>query len=68
MEILIFKILSAGEYKVYALKDDNGSRTYDSKTEMFAFANSAVMVNSNTTHDTLYAYVEEKEKPKGFTK
>ena len=59
-----FENLSAGEYKVYALKDGDGSRTYNSKLEMFAFANSAVTVSSNTTPVSLYAYAEQKEKPK----
>jgi uncharacterized protein (DUF2141 family) len=59
-----FLNLAPGEYKVYALKDDNGSRTYDSKTELFAFADSSVMVNNNTSPVLLYAYAAEKEKPK----
>lgn len=59
-----FQNLSEGTYKVYALKDDDGSRTYDSKTEMFAFADSVIHVTGNTPAANLYAYVEEKEKPK----
>lgn len=59
-----FTNLPAGEYKVYILKDGNGSRTYDSKLEMFAFADDAVKVSRNTSPVTLYAYQEEKEKPK----
>jgi len=57
-----FHNLSAASYKVYALKDVDGSRTYNKPTELFAFSNSPVEVNSNTSPDTLYAYVEEKEK------
>ena len=60
----IFQNLSPGEYKVYALKDMDGSKTYNSKSETFAFADSAVIVNKNTKPVNLYAYVEEKEKPK----
>ncbi|MBA3673708.1 MAG: Ig-like domain-containing protein [Chitinophagaceae bacterium] len=59
-----FRNLAAGEYKVYALKDGDGGRTYNSKIEMFAFADKTVMVNGNTTPVSLYAYTEEKEKPK----
>ncbi len=59
-----FHNLAAGEYKVYALKDGDGGRTYNSKIEMFAFADKTVMVNENTTLVSLYAYVEEKEKSK----
>ena len=59
-----FENLSAGEYKVYALKDGNGSRTYDSKTELFAFSDSTIHVNTNTIPVTLYAYAAEKDTPK----
>lgn len=62
-----FKNLSGGEYKVYAIKDDDGSRTYNSKTELFAFADSTVVVTTNTSPVLLYAYAEEKEKPKVTT-
>jgi uncharacterized protein (DUF2141 family) len=60
----IFRNLSAGDYKVYALMDADGSRTYNSKSELFAFAGNIINVNSNTTPVTLYAFEEEKEKPK----
>jgi uncharacterized protein (DUF2141 family) len=60
----MFTNLPAGMYKVYALKDGNGSRTYDSKLEMFGFADSAIRVNNTTPAITLFAYQEEKEKPK----
>ena len=59
-----FENLSAGEYKVYALKDIAGSRTYNNKSELFAFNNTSIIVNSNTSPVNLYAYAEEKEKPK----
>jgi uncharacterized protein (DUF2141 family) len=59
-----FGNLSAGEYKVYALKDANGSRTYDSKTELFAFSDSSINVNTNTKPVTLYAYAAEKDTPR----
>jgi uncharacterized protein (DUF2141 family) len=59
-----FENLSEGTYKVYALKDGDGSRTYNSKAEMFAFADSTIIINSKTKPVTLYAYVEEKELPR----
>ncbi|HUS02317.1 MAG TPA: Ig-like domain-containing protein, partial [Chitinophagaceae bacterium] len=59
-----FQNLSAGEYKIYALKDGDGSKTYNSKTELFAFSDSSVIVSANTSPVTLYAYAEEKERPK----
>ena len=57
-----FHNLSAASYRVYALKDVDGSRTYNKPTELFAFGDSPVVVNSNTDQVTLYAYAEEKEK------
>ena len=62
-----FNNLANGTYKLYALKDVDGSRTYNSKSEMFAFANVPVIVNTNTKPVMLYAYVEESEKPKLVT-
>ncbi|MDB5198398.1 MAG: hypothetical protein JWO92_361 [Chitinophagaceae bacterium] len=59
-----FQNLAAGEYKIYALKDADGSKTYNIKTELFAFADSSVNVNNNTSPVSLYAYAEEKDKPK----
>ena len=60
----LFQNLSGGAYKVYALIDADGSRTYNSKAELFAFADSNINVTNNTSPITLYAYAEEKEKPK----
>lgn len=62
-----FENLAPGEYKVYAIKDADGSRTYNTKFELFAFNNTSVIVNNNTTPVSLYAYAEEKEKPKVTT-
>ncbi len=59
-----FQNLAAGEYRVYALKDADGSKTYNSKAELFAFADSSIKINDATSPITLYAYAEEKEKPK----
>lgn len=59
-----FQNLSAGEYKVYALKDADGSRTYNSKSELFGFLDSSVIISNNTASGLLYAYAEERENPK----
>jgi hypothetical protein len=59
-----FENLAAGEYKVYAIKDADGGRTYNSKTELFAFLDSNIQVSSNTTPVSLYASAEEKEIPR----
>lgn len=57
-----FHNLSAASYRVYALKDVDGSRTYNKPTELFAFADAPVEVNADTKPVTLYAYAEEKEQ------
>ncbi|MEO6550413.1 MAG: Ig-like domain-containing protein [Ferruginibacter sp.] len=61
----MFTNLSAGEYKVYALKDGDGGKTYNSKIELFAFADSLMVVSGTQKEPiTLYAYAEEKETKK----
>lgn len=62
-----FRNLSAGKYKMYALKDGDGSKTYNSKTEIFAFADSEVLVADSSAPVTLYAYAEEKDTRKTAT-
>ncbi|MBP6431314.1 MAG: Ig-like domain-containing protein [Ferruginibacter sp.] len=58
----VFKNLPNDNFSVYALKDGDGGKTYNAKTEGFAFINKTV--NPATSKDTLmlYAYVQEKEK------
>ena len=56
-----FVNLPAGNFKVYALKDGDGGKTYNSKKEIFAFANSPVTVSGNTEPVVLYASALEKE-------
>ncbi|RTL57271.1 MAG: DUF2141 domain-containing protein [Sphingobacteriales bacterium] len=59
-----FSNLPAGKFALYALKDANGNKQYDSPTEMFAFAGNIIETTDSTAPVTLYAYAEEKEKPK----
>ena len=59
-----FHNLAGGPYKLYALKDDDGSRTYNSKAELFAFTGTTLQVDGNTPPINLYAYAEEKEPAK----
>lgn len=59
-----FSYLPPGLYKVYAIKDGDGSKTYNSKSELFGFLDKTVNINPDVPSDTLYAYAEEKEKPK----
>jgi uncharacterized protein (DUF2141 family) len=61
--IFKFKNLAPGVYHIYALLDGDGSKTYNSKSEMFAFADSPVTVENITKPVMLYAYVEQKPKP-----
>ena len=56
-----FVNLPAGNFKVYALKDGDGGKTYNSKKELFAFADAEVTVDQNTTPVLLYASAIEKE-------
>jgi hypothetical protein len=50
-----FKNLPSGTFYVYALKDESRMYRYNPK-QLFAFADSPVVVRQNTTPVTLYAY------------
>ncbi len=65
----LFKNLPADTFYVYALKDEGGSYRYLNKTQLFAFADSAVIVTSKTKPVTLYAYAgkETETKPPAVT-
>lgn len=56
-----FTNLPAGNFKLYALKDGDGGKTYNSKTEIFAFAEKEISVGQKNVATTLYAYAEQKE-------
>lgn len=56
----VFRNLAPANYKVYALKDGDGSKTYNSPVEVFAFAGETVSP-SNASPVKLFAYAEEKE-------
>jgi hypothetical protein len=62
-----FQYLPAGTFYLYALKDEGGRRTYIDSTQLFAFADSAIEIKPGTRPVTLYAYIENKEKPSGST-
>lgn len=53
-----FKNLPPGTYYLYALQDEGGGYRYMSRQKLFAFADSAVVINGNTTAPTLHAYAE----------
>lgn len=55
-----FNNLAGGTYHVFGLKDESGQKYYNNKTQIFAFADSAIVVNENTKPVKLFAYAEEK--------
>lgn len=59
----IFNNLPSGNFNLFALKDGDGSKTYNSKKEIFGFSDKLIPVNTSTTPVTLFAYAQEKEKP-----
>ncbi len=59
-----FHNLAPGTYNVYALKDESGQKVYNNKDEIFAFADSTIHVADSTKSVKLFAYAEEKTKPK----
>jgi uncharacterized protein (DUF2141 family) len=62
-----FVNLPAGSFNVYALKDGDGGKTYNSKKEMFAFADAPVSIAANTDPVVLYASAQEKESSNAKT-
>ncbi len=50
-----FRFLPAGTYYIYALKDENGTRHYGPKDQLFAFADQPVELKPNAPAITLYA-------------
>ena len=62
-----FVNLPAGSFNVYALKDGDGGKTYNSKKELFAFADAPVVVSENTEPVILYASALEKENANART-
>ncbi len=60
----LFKNLPKDNFNIYALKDGDGGKTYNAKTELFAFADKPITISDVNEPVTLYAYAEEKEKPR----
>lgn len=59
-----FNNLPAGQFYVYALKEEDGNKRYNSPLEQFAFLDSVVNIGTTTPTVQLYAYAAEKQKPK----
>jgi hypothetical protein len=55
-----FYHLPSGTYQVYALKDGDGSKTYNAATELFAFQDTSIELPGNITQPLLYAYAEKE--------
>ncbi len=62
-----FRYIAPGTYYLYAMKDDANSRKYLSKSQLFAFADSAVVIGKKNVSLTLYAYAEKDDKTSGKT-
>lgn len=58
-----FRYIQPGSYALYAMKDDGGSHKYLSKGQLFAFADSPVVIGQHTSAQSLYAYAEAETKP-----
>ena len=60
----LFRYLAPGTYRIYALKDDGGSYVYASKEQIFAFADSPVVITAQPPEPIklmAYSLKEEKE-------
>ena len=55
-----FKNLPAEHFRIYALKDGDGGKTYNAKTELFAFNDEEINTAENVKDVILFAYAEEK--------
>jgi Bacterial Ig-like domain len=55
-----FNNLPASSFKIYALKDGDGGKTYNAASELFAFSNTDVSTLKKEDI-TLFAYAEQKE-------
>lgn len=56
-----FRNLAAGNYHVFAIKDQSGQRMYTDPTQLFAFSDSIVVINDSTKSRQLFAYQQEQE-------
>lgn len=58
-----FNNLPAGSFAAYVVNKSSYNKVFDS-TELFAFRNGPVMINGNTTGDTLYAFTQSPKPAK----
>lgn len=64
----LFRNLEHGVYNVYAMKDEGGQHKYLSKAQLFAFADSPVVISENTPAVALFAYSESGDNGKPASK
>ena len=55
-----FRHLPEKNFRLFALKDGDGSKTYNAKTELFAFFDTTVNPATNNNTIQLFAYAEQK--------
>jgi Bacterial Ig-like domain len=53
-----FRYLKPGTYAIYAMKDESGLKEYTSKSQLFAFADTPIVVQENYEPVLLYAYAD----------
>ena len=59
-----FSHLPAASFKIYALKDGDGGKTYNAKTEPFAFYDNDINTASVNAPVNLFAFAEKKPEAK----
>lgn len=52
-----FRNLPSGRFAIYGVKDEGGQRRYLSRSQMFAFSDTPIVVHPDPTPVTLYAFV-----------
>jgi hypothetical protein len=62
-----FSYLPEGTFKLYALKDTDGNKYYNNKTEFFGFLGAAVNAPDSSGKNILYAYTQEKPRDTKIT-
>lgn len=59
--VFSFKNLPAATFNIYTLKDGDGSKTYNSGTELFGFIEKSINPAETKESVTLFAYAEKKQ-------
>ena len=62
-----FRFLPSGTFYVYAMKDESGTHKYVNKTQLFAFADTPVVIKPGTSPVMLYASSTEKKETESTT-